>query len=50
VTLADTGLEAGGRVTRESRLPGLAAWARVRDWRLLQLNKLANVSLYLESD
>ncbi|WP_421694169.1 FAD-dependent oxidoreductase [Aestuariivirga sp.] len=50
VTLADRASVAGGRVTRESRLPGLAAWARVRDWRLLQLNKLPNVSLYLESD
>ena len=49
VTLADKASQAGGRVTRESRLPGLAAWARVRDWRLLQLQKLPNVSLYLES-
>jgi dimethylamine/trimethylamine dehydrogenase len=49
VTLADEASQPGGRVTRESRLPGLAAWARVRDWRLLQLQKLANVSLYLES-
>jgi dimethylamine/trimethylamine dehydrogenase len=50
VTLADQASEAGGRVARESRLPGLAAWGRVRDWRLLQLNKLANVSMYLESE
>ena len=50
VTLADKASEAGGRVSRESRLPGLAAWARVRDWRLLQLNKLPNVAMYLESD
>lgn len=50
VTIADKASEPGGRVSRESRLPGLSAWARVRDWRLLQLNKLPNVSLYLESD
>jgi dimethylamine/trimethylamine dehydrogenase len=50
VTVADKAAEPGGRVTRESHLPGLAAWARVRDWRLLQLRKMANVSLYLESD
>ena len=50
VTLADKASEAGGRVARECRLPGLSAWGRVRDWRLLQLNKLPNVSLYLESE
>ena len=37
-------------MARECRLPGLAAWGRVRDWRLLQIGKMANVSLYLESD
>jgi dimethylamine/trimethylamine dehydrogenase len=50
VTVADKAREAGGRVARECRLPGLSAWGRVRDWRLLQIGKLANVSLYLESD
>jgi dimethylamine/trimethylamine dehydrogenase len=50
VTLADAAGEAGGRVARECRLPGLAAWGRVRDWRLLQTAKMSNVSLYLESD
>jgi dimethylamine/trimethylamine dehydrogenase len=45
VALADSG-EPGGRVSRECRLPGLSAWVRVRDWRLLQIGKLANVSLY----
>ncbi len=49
VTIADQASEAGGRVARECRLPGLAAWGRVRDWRLLQIAKLPNVSLYLES-
>ncbi|MFO1121633.1 MAG: FAD-dependent oxidoreductase [Hyphomicrobiales bacterium] len=50
VTVADRAAEAGGRVARECRLPGLSAWGRVRDWRLLQIAKMPNVSLYLESD
>ncbi|WP_373503293.1 NAD(P)-binding protein [Aestuariivirga sp.] len=50
VTVADKASEAGGRVARECRLPGLSAWGRVRDWRLLQIGKMPNVSLYLESE
>jgi len=50
VTLADRRSEAGGRVARECRLPGLGAWGRVRDWRLSQINKLPNIAVYLESD
>ena len=49
VSLAEARKELGGRVTREARLPGLAEWARVRDWRLGQINKLTNVSVYLDS-
>ena len=49
VTLADQRSEAGGRVARECKLPGLAAWGRVRDWRLGQINKMPNVQVYLES-
>ncbi len=49
VTLAEARRELGGRVTLESALPGLAAWARVRDWRLNQIDKLANVEYHLES-
>ena len=49
VALAEAGTELGGRVTREAKLPGLAAWARVRDYRLLQLHKLPNVQTYLAS-
>ncbi|MEP6886129.1 MAG: FAD-dependent oxidoreductase [Gammaproteobacteria bacterium] len=45
VHLTESGKELGGRVTRESRLPGLAAWARVRDYRLNQLNKMPNVEI-----
>ena len=47
--LAEAGSEPGGRVSLESRLPGLSEWARVRDWRLQQLTKLPGVELYLES-
>ena len=49
VTLAEARGELGGRVTRESRLPGLAAWARVRDYRLGQIQEMANVETFLES-
>ncbi len=46
VHLAEATDELGGRVTRESRLPGLSEWARVRDWRVGQLERMANVSIY----
>jgi len=49
VALAEAGKELGGRVTQEARLPGLSAWARVRDYRLQQLKQLANVETYLDS-
>jgi dimethylamine/trimethylamine dehydrogenase len=49
VALAEAGTELGGRVTREARLPGLAAWGRVRDYRIGQLHKLPNVQTYLAS-
>ncbi len=45
VHLVEAQTELGGRVTREARLPGLAAWARVRDYRLGQLLKLGNVEI-----
>ena len=43
VLLAEKNRELGGRVTRESRLPGLATWGRVRDHRLTRLRRLSNV-------
>ena len=49
VVLAEARRELGGRVTLESNLPGMAEYARVRDWRLTQLDKLPNVEWYLES-
>jgi dimethylamine/trimethylamine dehydrogenase len=49
VTLAESEKSLGGRVSRESALPTLAEWARVRDWRLSQLDKLPNVEVFLDS-
>ncbi|MEM6622754.1 MAG: FAD-dependent oxidoreductase [Pseudomonadota bacterium] len=49
VTLADAGRALGGRVIRESRLPGLSEYIRVRDHRAQQFDKLLNVEVYLES-
>ena len=50
VTLAEATKELGGRVTRESALPGLGEWARVRDYRIGQIAKLPNnVEVYLDS-
>jgi dimethylamine/trimethylamine dehydrogenase len=46
VSLAEAGEDWGGRVSREARLPGLAAWARVRDYRVQQLRKMAHVELF----
>jgi dimethylamine/trimethylamine dehydrogenase len=50
VTLAEATRELGGRVLSEARLPGLAAWIRVVDYRRNQLAKLANVEIALESE
>ncbi|MDE2693996.1 MAG: FAD-dependent oxidoreductase [Paracoccaceae bacterium] len=49
VVLADGANYWGGRVTLESKLPGLAEWARVRDWRMWQLQQVSNANLYLNS-
>ena len=49
VHLAEASSELGGRVAKESKLPGLAAWARVRDYRITQIDKLSNVEVYRES-
>jgi dimethylamine/trimethylamine dehydrogenase len=50
VILAEARREWGGRVSRESRLPGLSEWQRVVDWRVGQIRKLKNVSVHLESE
>jgi len=49
VVLTEAGRTLGGRVAREARLPGLSEWGRVVDHRLLQLAKLPNVLVTLES-
>lgn len=49
VTIAEQRLEAGGRVSRESKLPGLNSWGRVTDYRLHQLSQSADAHLYLDS-
>jgi dimethylamine/trimethylamine dehydrogenase len=49
VVLAEQSDTLGGRVTREARLPGLAAWIRVVDYRTGQLERLPNVEVALGS-
>ncbi len=49
VTLAEARTELGGRVSQESRLPGLAAWGRVRDWRVGRIQGMVNVEVFLDS-
>jgi dimethylamine/trimethylamine dehydrogenase len=49
VVLAEAGDELGGRVSRESRLPGLGTWSRVRDYRTYLLSQMANVEIYQSS-
>lgn len=46
VTLAEAGDELGGRVSRESKLPGLSSYARVRDYRETQIVQKPNVQIY----
>jgi dimethylamine/trimethylamine dehydrogenase len=50
VHLAEARTELGGRVVQESSLPGLSAWARVRDWRVGRIREMANVEVYLDSE
>lgn len=49
VILAEARSDLGGRVLDESALPGLGAWKRVRDYRVTQLERMANVEIYRES-
>jgi dimethylamine/trimethylamine dehydrogenase len=49
VTLLDARRELGGRVLRESALPGLSEWRRVVEWRLNRLAKMPKVGLYPSS-
>ncbi len=49
VTLAEARDELGGRVADECRLPGLAEWGRVRDYRVEQIKRMTNVEVYRDS-
>ena len=49
VAMAEAADDFGGRVRRESSLPGLSEWIRVREHRLLQLRQMSNVELYHSS-
>jgi len=49
VALLEARKELGGRVLRESSLPGLNEWRRVVDWRLAQLKKMKSVAVYPSS-
>jgi dimethylamine/trimethylamine dehydrogenase len=49
VHLAEATTELGGRVLHEAKLPGLNEWIRVRDYRVGQIERMANVSVYRDS-
>ena len=49
VALAEAGTALGGRVARECKLPGLAAWGRVVDYREYQISQKPNVETYFDS-
>ena len=49
VHLVEAEPDVGGRVIRESALPGLAAWGRVRDYRVSQIEKMRNVEVHTGS-
>jgi dimethylamine/trimethylamine dehydrogenase len=46
VAVAEAGGTLGGRVATERKLPGLAAWGRVADYRTDQLARMRNVEIY----
>lgn len=50
VVIAEKQSLAGGRVLKESKLPGLSEWKRVMDYRLNQLQQMPNVEIYFESE
>jgi dimethylamine/trimethylamine dehydrogenase len=49
VMLAEATRELGGRIPREAALPGLSEWARVRDYRVQQIERMSNVEVFRES-
>ena len=49
VILSESLSKLGGRVSRESRLPGLSEWGRVRDYRVQMLDRIPDVSVYRDN-
>jgi dimethylamine/trimethylamine dehydrogenase len=49
VLLAEATTELGGRVAQECRLPGLAEWVRVADYRVQQIQTMPNVDIFLDN-
>ncbi|NIB42190.1 NADH:flavin oxidoreductase [Pseudomaricurvus alkylphenolicus] len=49
VILAEATKELGGRVLRESQLPGLSEWVRVADYRQMYINQAPNIEVYRDS-
>jgi dimethylamine/trimethylamine dehydrogenase len=49
VVLTEAAREIGGRVRKEARLPGLAAWIRVLDYREQALSVMKNVEIFRQS-
>jgi dimethylamine/trimethylamine dehydrogenase len=49
VVLTEATRDLGGRVARESQLPGLHAWHRVAEYRQQQLRRMPNVAVYPQS-
>jgi len=49
VTLAEQSEDWGGRVLKESQLPGMATWRRVRDYRVWALSQMGNVDMFTNS-
>ena len=50
VTLADDQKELGGRINKESILPGMSSYQRVTDYRVSQIQQLRNVNIFLENE
>ena len=49
VMLAEAEHSLGGRVSRESSLPGLGEWARVRNYRVHEIQQMENVDVYFDN-
>jgi len=49
VMLAEASTELGGRVAQECRLPSLAEWVRVADYRIQQIEIMPNVDIFLDN-